>query len=232
MSARNWILKEACIQIGNAHIIDVQHDPWVPGIMGAVPKILLGPNGTRIKTVADLRMSEGGGQNEVLMRRLFGGKEAEQILAINQPASQIDDKLEVETLFHLFKECQGVKTIAFSSAQGFRIEEWDVGNISDIILHCIHPRLGIAGLFDKDWHLVFFSSFLYCCWFIKNNVVHEERFKIQNVVVLFNHMVEEGMRSIRSEAPLEDALGVVNNGVVLWSPPHAGWLKANNKLSC
>lgn len=55
---------------------------------------------------------------------------------------------EVETLFHIFKECQGVKAIDFASIWGFKIDCWDVNNITDISSSCIHSKTGTIA--DRD----------------------------------------------------------------------------------
>lgn len=82
VSARNWIRKGACIQIGNGLMTDVWLNPWVPGLAGAAPKLLQGADREGVNSVANLQISEEGGWNEALVRRLFAEEEAEQILAI------------------------------------------------------------------------------------------------------------------------------------------------------
>lgn len=134
---------------------------------------------------------------------------------------------EVETLFHLFKECQGVKAIAFASAWGFRIEGWEVENIVDIISHCIHPRFSSVGIFGKDWHSVFFSSLLYCCWLYRNKVVHEKDPALHGMVVMFNRIVSEDLGNSGEVELLKEAEGAKLGNEGLWTVPPAGWLKAN-----
>lgn len=61
---------------------DVWLNPWVPGLAGAAPKLLQGADREGVNSVANLQISEEGGWNEALVRRLFAEEEAEQILAI------------------------------------------------------------------------------------------------------------------------------------------------------
>lgn len=68
---------------------------------------------------------------------------------------------EVETLLHLFRDCQGIKAIAFASNWGFKVEEWAVNSISDILAFCLNPSTGSGGDRDERWNAIFFSSLLY-----------------------------------------------------------------------
>lgn len=44
---------------------------------------------------------------------------------------------ETETLFHLFKECQLTKLIAFASKWSFKLDKWQVINLKDLIDLCV-----------------------------------------------------------------------------------------------
>lgn len=45
---------------------------------------------------------------------------------------------EEESLFHIFKECHGARSLAFESKWGFTLDKWKVSNISEMIMSCVH----------------------------------------------------------------------------------------------
>lgn len=40
---------------------------------------------------------------------------------------------EIETSFHLFKDCQGIRVLAFASKWGCLLENWAAANVGEII---------------------------------------------------------------------------------------------------
>lgn len=114
---------------------------------------------------------------------------------------------KVESLFNLFRECQGVKAIAFSSNWGFKVDCWVVNNIVEMISSCISLNTGAVGDRDGRWHSVFFSSLLYYCWFYRNKLVHEGGCELSKIVTLFNRIVEEGLKDEVYSDVMEDAMG-------------------------
>lgn len=106
--------------------------------------------------------------------------------------------VEEENLFDLFKECQGARMIAFASVWGFRLENWEVSNISDIISCCINPGERPAVGRERRWQTIFFSSLLYCCWLYRNKVVHEGAVDSAFIIIMCNRMVEEQLKEDNS----------------------------------
>lgn len=89
IKAREWLQKRACVKIGNGHSTNVWHDPWVPDLVGAVPKACRGS----IRMVADLRDREVGSWNESLIKSLFIEEEENLILASPWSSNLGEDKL-------------------------------------------------------------------------------------------------------------------------------------------
>lgn len=58
IKAINWILKGACVHIGDGSSKNVWDDPWISGIEGAVPKPKLEVDNNFVRKVADLRECE------------------------------------------------------------------------------------------------------------------------------------------------------------------------------
>lgn len=126
-----------------------------------------------------------------------------------------------ESLFHLFKECPGSSLLAFACKWGFRLEEWRVNSVSEIMEACINPDWRIGGM-DQKLASVFISSFLYYVWQFRNNDIYTRGLVFSRKINLLNQAVEDFLHSERSSDDLQRKPNEV------WSPPTTGWLKANS----
>lgn len=123
---------------------------------------------------------------------------------------------EVESLFHLFRECQGIKAIAFA---GSWVLKWTDGlstTFSKMLAFCLNPSIGIEGDKDERWNVVFFSSLLYYSWFYINMVVHDGKVELSKVVIMFNQMAEEGLGEAAATLSLEGNVEMANTAS--WCP--------------
>lgn len=130
-------------------------------------------------------------------------------------------KAEEKTLFHLFKECPGARSLAFASKWSFRLDKWNVNSIFEIVESCIQPEVSQGGL-DGDLMYVFLSSFLYYVWMFRNIGLHSSELPLSKKLLILNQAVEE----------FNACKAVVKNLVVeppeTWAPPAAGKLKVNS----
>lgn len=57
---------------------------------------------------------------------------------------------EVESAFHSFKECQGIRVLAFANKWGCRLDKWTASSMEEIIQMCIDSncRPSIQGMED------------------------------------------------------------------------------------
>lgn len=97
---------------------------------------------------------------------------------------------ECETLFHLFKECPGTRALAFACRWGFRLEEWNVNSVREIINYCINPVACQDGL-DIESISVFLASLLYYVWSFRNKSIHSGDMEFSKKDFLLNNGVEE-----------------------------------------
>lgn len=99
---------------------------------------------------------------------------------------------EVESYFHLFKECQSIRALAFVSKWGCRLDNWTTSNMGEIIQQCIEPKRGQCFQeMDEGLTSVFLCTPFYVYWNYRNTFVHAQPEKIEKMVIMFDHLVEE-----------------------------------------
>lgn len=98
----------------------------------------------------------------------------------------------VESTFHIIKECPGSKAIAFCSKWGAKFEGWPGKNSKDLIQLCLDPPKSIwEGFIDKDKFTIFALSFLYSCWQFRNDKVFSGKSSIYIVATHFDRVVAD-----------------------------------------
>lgn len=128
---------------------------------------------------------------------------------------------EEETLFHLFKECPGARSLAFATKWGFRLDNWNVNSISEIVESYIKPKVSQESL-DGDLMSVFLSSFLYYVWMFRNIKLHSSELPMSKKVLFMNQAVEEfNIREVEVE-------NLVVECPEAWALLAEGWLKVNS----
>lgn len=93
MSARKWILKGACFQLGDGSNINVWSDLWIPALDGKIPKPVHEGARLRVSKVAELKNDSGSGWDEDLVRNIFTEETAKCILELRWPNFECNDKL-------------------------------------------------------------------------------------------------------------------------------------------
>lgn len=118
---------------------------------------------------------------------------------------------EVESYYHIFKECQGIKALAFASKWGCHLDFWTTSNMGEIIQHCIEPNreLCFQGM-EEGLISVFLCTIFYVYLNYRNSYVHAPE-KMDKMVIWFNFLVEE--LATKNEEPKKlDIVRITNIG--------------------
>lgn len=124
-------------------------------------------------------------------------------------------------MLHLFKECPSSSVLAFACKWGFRLEDWRVNSVSNIVEACINLVL-MTGDMDHNSVSVFLSSFLYYVWLFRNKDIYTGELEFSRKIKLLNQAMEDFLYTDgHTNKPLRMSSDV-------WSPSGAGWMKANS----
>lgn len=86
----------------------------------------------------------------------------------------------MENIFHLFKECNDFRVLAFSCNWGSRTNAWPISSIYELIEACLNPPAwACEGYMDKTKSSSFLASLLYCLWGFSNNCMFEGKSSIK-----------------------------------------------------
>lgn len=98
-------------------------------------------------------------------------------------------RIEIESYLHLFKECHGVRAIAFASKSEIKLDSWEVTNLQELM--DVSPPDDCVGYMGVSMNLmtILLSSMWYCYWNFCNSLVHSSGDRLENVVFLFDCMV-------------------------------------------
>lgn len=129
----------------------------------------------------------------------------------------------VESNFHLFKDCHGLKALVFSSKWGGRSEAWPATNILELVEMCLNPSQSLCGSkMEKDEFTIFMVSLFY--WFCRfqNKLLFEGKISNKDVGFKLDMAVSEFIGdNVQSYTPL------IPKRKMEWNPPKHGWWKVN-----
>lgn len=94
---------------------------------------------------------------------------------------------EVESYFHVFKECHGIRVLGYASKWGCRLDYWNVANLDDLVQLSINPNSSPSIQGTEEGLIYFF----YCYWNYRNSFDHGKPERMEKMVIIFNHLVEE-----------------------------------------
>lgn len=95
-----------------------------------------------------------------------------------------------ESTFHFFKECPGVRVIAFASRWGGRIDQWQGSIVYDLLAFCLNsPPYALNGDWDNDQFAVFVFYLFYCCWNFHNDMFFGRKWNATSVANALENMV-------------------------------------------
>lgn len=98
----------------------------------------------------------------------------------------------VESRFHILKECPRSKAITFSNKWGARIEGWPRENTKEIIDIFLNPPRAIWDSFsEKENFTTFALSIFYNCWQFQNDRIFTQKSSILTATSHLDRMVTE-----------------------------------------
>lgn len=75
-----------------------------------------------------------------------------------------------ESCLYLFKDCNGLRGLAFRCSWGGKSDAWQITNITELIDFCINPPNWVCkGESAKAKHSAFMASLFYCFWGFRMN---------------------------------------------------------------
>ncbi|XP_060675820.1 uncharacterized protein LOC132805075 [Ziziphus jujuba] len=130
--------------------------------------------------------------------------------------------VEIETSFHIFKECHSIRRLAFASKCGCRLDSWEVSNIEELMDFCFDPKPEACFRNMEGRSIsIFLATLLYAAWNHRNEKIFSKNFCSRNVVFRFNRSMEEFLAS--GEAKTDSSHFLKEN----WKAPPEGWWKIN-----
>ncbi|XP_060669824.1 uncharacterized protein LOC125420680 [Ziziphus jujuba] len=112
---------------------------------------------------------------------------------------------ELEIAFHVFKECQGIRMLAFASRWGCKIDQWKVNSVKEMVEFCVEPRANHCFIgMDKELITVFLATLFYASWNFRNELRFQGAGAIRKAVLKLQKSFQEK-----------------------WSVPAQGWWKLN-----
>lgn len=94
---------------------------------------------------------------------------------------------EDEFLFHLCEECPGARSFAFACNWGFRLDNWRVNSIIQIVESCISPvEDHFLRMMDSNSIMMFLYTFLFHCWMFRNKMVHSGEVEFFRKIAMLN----------------------------------------------
>lgn len=131
-------------------------------------------------------------------------------------------EVEVESALHISKECHCIRSLAFASKWGCRIDSWEISCIENLVDFCINPKPDAClKNMDKKTITIFLSTLLYFSWKFRNERIFSGHVPKQDLVFRFNRLVDEFLSTEE----------VSNDRSVMfeerWIAPPEGWWKIN-----
>nr|XP_048323390.1 uncharacterized protein LOC125420680 [Ziziphus jujuba var. spinosa] len=128
---------------------------------------------------------------------------------------------ELETAFHVFKECQGIRMLAFASGWGCKIDQWNVNSVKEMVEFCVEPRANHCFIgMGKELITVFLATLFYASWNFRNELRFQGAGAIRKAVLKFENLVDEFFKASYS-------LQIAKSFQEKWSVPAQGWWKLN-----
>lgn len=91
----------------------------------------------------------------------------------------------IELYLHLFKTCHGVCAIAFASKWVY-LDNWKTTDMKEVLNQCLnHEDAQCYQGMDKSFIYVFLSTLFYCCWKLRNFLVHDSKDFVGEAVIYF-----------------------------------------------
>lgn len=70
----------------------------------------------------------------------------------------------MESYFHLFKECQRIRVLAFASDWGCLVDNWPANNVEELIKMCVEPNSRQSFCSGEGKMIYVFLSTLFYCY--------------------------------------------------------------------
>ncbi|KAF3438526.1 hypothetical protein FNV43_RR21288 [Rhamnella rubrinervis] len=168
---------------------------------------------------------------------LVGNLWFEAILSKAEICYQVEptSRLEMEPLYRHegipgsfgSQECPLVRSLAFGSAWGCKLDKLECSSLYHMVKMCLNPPQRLLPLgWEKNDLFIFFAALFYKVWCFKNKKFHEGNYNLGQANMEFNMIVGEFTGRQLCLGSSSDIFHLVE-AVAKWEPPNHSWLKIN-----
>lgn len=128
-----------------------------------------------------------------------------------------------ESSLHMFKNCPGIRALAFSNSWGGRTNDWPVANLEELWEFGFNPPSKVCkGNMNKAKFLSFMVSLFYSFWKFRNGCLFEGKHSLFDARKWLEYSMQEDIRALHFHSSF--SAPVVNER---WILPRQGWWKVN-----
>ena len=98
---------------------------------------------------------------------------------------------EHESYLHVFKDCHAIRSIAFRSKWGCKLDAMEAQYIQSLVKLCVLPKREVQDGLTSKFISIFLACLFYSIWNFKNEKIFENKKHITQVIANFEMSVDE-----------------------------------------